>query len=79
MMLRIFMAPVSEPGKLTLQADAETWNSLLAELSRGLGARSNTYLALKSALEPSDDRPMRRATLPDAIAREVLAAAGVSA
>ena len=75
-MHRIFTAPHTTPGELTLMATVETWAALLAELGRDDLAR---YAEVDRAVKQAAGEPLRRVTLPDDLARYVLRMAGVSA
>jgi hypothetical protein len=74
-MLRIFTAPISEPGLRTLQADAETWQALIKAFPRDDMPR---YTALATAVRNASGEKVKRVTLPDELARYVLSVAGIS-
>lgn len=77
MRYRIFMAPATNDGTLTLQADAATWDALAREIGR-TDRTFGTRLADRVAgLEPGE--PAARLTFPASQARKLLQLAGVSA
>lgn len=75
-MLRIFMAPQSEPGRLRLQADRETWRTVQQLL---LPRDRAAYDELDILLKRQPDGAVVRLTLDDARARLILGLAGLSA
>lgn len=75
-MLRMFMAPQTTPGELTLQADAATWRAVLDRVAR---TDLTMYAVLSAAVNAATGETVQRVTLPDDLARAVLQIAGVSA
>ena len=82
--LRLFMAPQTSPGQLTLQATASTWRTLADQLEateRGRNAaRPNLgpVATIRAALLATKGQAIR-VTLPEEQARALLRLAGVSA
>ena len=75
-MLRIFMAPVTVPGRLTLQADRANWLALQRLL---LLSDQPAHDELDILLKQHPDDGIIRLTMDDARARMLLGIAGLSA
>ena len=89
-MLRVFMAPQTESGYLTLQAQEGTWHAAIvaleqrgeqkiAELVRSDLARQGARVPRPIRQPEANTGPSLRVRLPDDDARTVLRTAGVSA
>lgn len=73
-MLRIFMLPAPAPGLVRLQADAATWQALIAQLPRD----DRRTAVIVAAVERATGDRAQRVTMADDLARYVLRIAGVS-
>ena len=76
MSYRIFMAPATTPGTITLQASAATWREIAEEIDRTdrtFGARLTERIAGMDS-----GAPAVRLTFPRSQARKLLQLAGVS-
>ena len=79
---RVFMAPQTTPGQMTLQADAATWTALADTLEARERARlrpSVGPVAMIRAAVSDGNAAAIRVTLPEEQARALLRLAGVSA
>lgn len=76
-MLKIYTAPITNPGLRTLQADGATWEELALELKNQGRKRTLEILVreLPSTFERSD---VIRLTFSDRVALQLLREAGVS-
>lgn len=79
MKFKVYMAPITVNGRLTLQADVETWLQVSLHLKRNKLGGVATLIERQLGLDTVDRSRVARLDFVDAQGRSILRACGLSA